>query len=96
MDTHTKDNISTIRLPAKFNFECQAEFRNTYEQLPKSNRFILDFSKTDYIDSAALGMLLLLKDFAGGEKADIHITRCNPDVKNIFQISNFDRLFKIS
>lgn len=96
METYTKDNTATIKFNEKFNFSCQADFRQAYEKIPKSHRFILDFSKTSYIDSAALGMLLLLKDYAGGDDAKIEIIKCKPEVKNIFQISNFDRLFIIS
>lgn len=96
MESQTKDNVSTIKINENFNFSCQAEFRQTYEKIPKSNRFVLDFSKTSYIDSAALGMLLLLKEYAGGDGSKIEIIKCKPEVQNIFQISNFGQLFKIS
>ena len=45
--------------------------------------------------SSALGMLLLLRERAGSDKAEIAITHCNPEIRKIFRISNFDRLFKI-
>jgi anti-anti-sigma factor len=50
---------------------------------------------TDYMDSSALGMLLLLRERVGNDKAEIAITHCNPEIRKIFKISNFDRLFKI-
>ena len=40
-------------------------------------------------------MLLLLRDFAGGDKANIEITNCSADVKKILTISNFEQLFTI-
>ena len=43
----------------------------------------------------ALGMLLLLRDHAGGDGSNIRIINCNPDVKKILAISNFEQLFNI-
>ena len=48
------------------------------------------------MDSSALGMLLLLRDHAGGDNADIALMNISPDVRKILAISNFDKLFKIS
>jgi anti-anti-sigma factor len=52
-------------------------------------------SEATYLDSSALGMLLLLRDHAGGDNADIRIRHCNEDVKKILTISNFGQLFRI-
>jgi anti-anti-sigma regulatory factor len=41
-------------------------------------------------------MLLLLRDHAGGESAQISLAHCNPDVRKVLSISNFEQLFKIS
>ncbi len=56
----------------------------------------MDLQETTYLDSSALGMLLLLRDHAGGDKANIEIRNCSPDVKKILSISNFEQLFEIS
>jgi anti-anti-sigma regulatory factor len=40
-------------------------------------------------------MLLALRDFAGGDNADIRIVECNPDVKKILVITKLDELFKV-
>jgi anti-anti-sigma factor len=48
-----------------------------------------------YLDSSALGMLLLLKDHAQ-EGVKISIIHCSDEVKKIFEISNFKRLFEIN
>ncbi|MEB0155953.1 STAS domain-containing protein, partial [Pseudomonas sp. CCC3.2] len=49
-----------------------------------------------YLDSSALGMLLLLRDHAGGENSKISLINCNKDVGTILTISNFSKLFKIA
>jgi anti-anti-sigma factor len=50
---------------------------------------------TDYIDSSALGMLLLLREHAGNDKADITISGCKDEIRKILSIANFERLFNI-
>lgn len=95
IQTKTIEKTSILYLCDRFDFSQQAEFRHTYENLPKNNNFVLDFSKTKHIDSAALGMLLLLRDYAGGDNAKIEFTRCQSEIKNIFRISNFGKIFDI-
>ena len=40
-------------------------------------------------------MLLLLRDHAGGDAADIRIIHCNQNVRKVLSISNFEQLFSI-
>ena len=52
-------------------------------------------AEVEYVDSSALGMLLMLRERAGGEKADINIVNLNSDLKKIFSTANFHKLFSI-
>lgn len=86
----------TIYIQGRFDFSSHQEFRNAYEKLSKTpSCFRVDLQSTSYLDSSALGMLLLLRDHAGGERAEIEIVNCSQDVKKILLISNFDQLFSI-
>jgi len=86
-----------IKITGKFDFSCHQDFRATYEDLTdKPQRFVIDLSETTYLDSSALGMLLLLRDYAGGDSAKVVIENCNPEIKKILSISNFEQLFSIS
>jgi anti-anti-sigma factor len=87
----------TISVRGRFDFSKHQEFRNSYERVelePKS--YELDLKETTYLDSSALGMLLLLRDHAGGDNSDIRVVNTNSDVRKILAISNFDKLFKIN
>lgn len=84
----------TIAIDGRFDFSSHQPFRQAYES-EKANEYCIDLSNTTYLDSSALGMLLLLRDHAGGEQASIIIKNCNDDVRSIFTISNFDQLFDI-
>ncbi|MFT3931530.1 MAG: STAS domain-containing protein [Spongiibacteraceae bacterium] len=86
----------TIEVEGRFDFSAHLEFRKAYEKPgPKPKKFVIDMSRTSYLDSSALGMLLLLRDFAGGDSARINISHCSPEVKNILTVSNFDQLFTL-
>jgi anti-anti-sigma factor len=89
-------NVVTIFIQGRFDFSSHQDFRNAYEKLvPAPTQYRVDLHGTSYLDSSALGMLLLLRDYAGGEQANIQIVNCAPDVKKILLISNFEQLFDI-
>jgi len=94
--TSTSGNKHTIKIQGRFDFAVQGDFRQAYEEAPSSSTFILDFSTAEYMDSSALGMLLLLRDYAGGDSAKIELIHCRAEIKNILEISNFQKLFTIS
>lgn len=85
-----------IRVTGRFDFSAHQEFRDAYEQLSgRPSRYRVDMQETSYLDSSALGMLLLLRDHAGGDSAEVTLANCNPDVRKILSISNFEQLFTI-
>ncbi len=87
----------TIKIQGRFDFSAHQEFRDSYEKMKEDPQgYVVDMKETTYLDSSALGMLLLLRDHAGGDKSNIKIINCNPDVKKILTISNFEQLFSIS
>ena len=86
----------TIKIDGRFDFSAHQEFRDAYEGVSSQvNCYTVDMGGTSYLDSSALGMLLLLRDHAGGDSADVTIVNCNQDVRKILTISNFEQLFKI-
>ncbi|GAB6389697.1 STAS domain-containing protein [Stutzerimonas marianensis] len=87
----------TITIQGRFDFNAHQAFRDAYQRVdctPK--RYVVDLSGATYLDSSALGMLLLLRDHAGGDKADIRLIKCNPDVRKVLSVSNFEQLFAIA
>ncbi|MCF5722090.1 STAS domain-containing protein [Pseudomonas syringae] len=87
----------TIAIKGRFDFGSHQTFREAYERFYKVPQlYVVDLKETTYLDSSALGMLLLLRDHAGGDEADIRVINSNSDVRKILGISNFDKLFDIS
>jgi len=89
--------VLTISITGRFDASSLEQFRRSFENVEASKiqRFRVDLAETIHLDSSALGMLLVLRDHAGGDKADITITNCSPEVKKIFAISSFEQLFTI-
>lgn len=92
----TQGNSITIQVSGRFDFSSHQEFRQIYENVTEEvNQYTVDMKEATYLDSSALGMLLLMRDYAGGDSAKIEIINCNEDVKKILTISNFGQLFDI-
>lgn len=85
----------TISVRGRFDFAKHREFRESYEDKALAE-VVIDLKEATYLDSSALGMLLLLRDHAGGDNSDIRVVNSSSDVRKILAISNFDKLFDIS
>ena len=86
----------TIAIQGRFDFSSLQIFRDAYEKIaPDPAHYIVDLKEADYLDSSALGMLLALRDHAGGHEAHIVIRNAIPDVKKILIITKLNELFKV-
>ncbi|MBF0527285.1 MAG: STAS domain-containing protein, partial [Deltaproteobacteria bacterium] len=65
------------------------------DKLGLVSKIVVDLAAVDYIDSSALGMLLILREKAGGEKADISLLNCSPDVRRSIEHVHFDKMFHL-
>ncbi len=86
----------TITVSDRFDFNVHREFREAYRGANGARvKYVVDLSGTDYMDSSALGMLLLLREHGGGEVSSVSIINPGESIRKILTISNFDRLFEI-
>jgi len=86
----------TISIQGRFDFNIYKDFRDAYVDCLKSTpRITINMSSTEYLDSSALGMLLVLREQSGGDNSNIEITGVNSEIKKILGISNFDKMFSI-
>jgi anti-anti-sigma factor len=86
----------TITIDGIFDLSLQGDFRKAYEESGHSVRYVIDLRGTEYMDSSAFGMLLVFKDYVGGDGADISIVNASSDLKKSFSMLQFDRMFKVS
>jgi HptB-dependent secretion and biofilm anti anti-sigma factor len=89
------DNTTVIKISGRFDFSCHNEFRQAYASHPAGGSIVVDMADASYLDSAALGMLLLLRDHATATGSPVLLSNCQGQPREVLRIANFDRLFKI-
>lgn len=92
------DNRSVIQLQGRFDFNSHREFREAVDAaLAASAKEIqVDLGGVEYLDSSALGMLLMLRDKAKGAGHEVSLAHCTGPVKQVLDIANFGKLFAIN
>lgn len=93
--TKNSDNV-TIKFPDAFGYSLRKEFKQLIDTHVRGTKYILDMGDLSRIDSSALGMLIMLREAAGGELANISFINMAPQVRSLLQIANFHKLFKFS
>jgi len=86
----------TIAIGGRFDFKLHKEFREAYKNVGPATHLTVDLGQAEYMDSSALGMLLLLREHLGGNQAKVSIVNCAPEIKKILQIANFHKLFTMA
>jgi anti-anti-sigma factor len=98
IDTQTEGSRARLVLNGRFDFNSHMMFNQTTDSLLREagiKELELDFDQVKYIDSSAMGMLLLLKERAKGASKSITLLNCKGSVAQVFELSNFRRLFTI-
>ncbi|NVK73590.1 anti-sigma factor antagonist [Marinomonas sp. CT5] len=87
------ENI-VINLPERFDFSTHGWFTKAYEDaLTKSKTIVLDFSRVTYVDSSALGMMVLFHRQLSTKTGKGVIRNVNGTAKDILDMANFEKLF---
>ncbi len=93
----TTDTL-TIRIAGDFDYATHQAFKDAYMPLPSSSKrnYVIDLRQVNYMCSAALGMLLILRERAGNDASRIFLQGANRDVLKILEVSRFEQLFTIN
>jgi len=87
----------TIHIKDRFVYEERKAFRKAYQNLPiPPEGYILDLDECTFIDSAALGMILILFEQSKCANSNFKIIKAPPDVYELFKISKFTEIMDIS
>jgi len=87
-----------INISGRFDYKVSQEFRDTYRQVPGQEdvAYYVNLSEATYMDSSALGMLLLLREHAKCRGGSVFIDRPGEQVNSILKVANFEQLFTIN
>ena len=61
-----------------------------------SRKFVIDFSKTGYIDSSGLGVLVSLSKKIREQGGELRLAGLNADLQTLFELTKLDTLFAIT
>ncbi len=84
-----------IRIHGQFDFMLNSAFREAYRRFSPDSRIVLDMREVSAIDSSALGMLLMLREYVGNRPERVVLRGLSEEVRRVLELSNFDRLFTL-
>ncbi|MDH5766097.1 MAG: STAS domain-containing protein [Gammaproteobacteria bacterium] len=91
------NNTVLLKVSGRFDFSIHNEFRNSYKDVGLKNvEYVIDMINTEYLDSSALGMMLLLKEYAEESGSNVVISNANQEILEILKIASFDKIFTIN
>lgn len=79
----------------RLGLDIHREFRSAYESSPRCERYAVNLQRCVGIDSSGLGMLLILRDFAGLSKDNMLIVNCPSRLGKLLDMAKFDQLFTV-
>jgi anti-anti-sigma factor len=94
-----ENGTAVLRLSGRFDFSVFRSFREFYEPLLADadvSIINLNFAAVEYVDSAALGMLLMLRDKAEKLGKKVVLGECSVNVQQLLEVANFNQLFEIN
>jgi len=98
VSTESRNGKTSIVLKGRFDFTAHRAFKQAYEAAlgdGAANEVVLDMSGVEYLDSSALGMLLILRDRARETTKKVSLGNCSGSVKDVLRVANFDKLFGV-
>jgi anti-anti-sigma factor len=87
-----RDTI-TIQITGRFGFQLIKDFQQLLTRDPRM--WIVDLATVDHIDSSALGMLMLLRERARGDRQRVVLRGVRGQPRDVLLMARFDRLFKL-
>lgn len=84
-----------IRLKGHFDYSARHDFDSAVKTAlaEKAGQIQVNLMEVDYMDSSALGMLLVLRDKAMQAGKTVSLGECQGFVKKILDVANFQKLF---
>lgn len=92
--TSTPQQI-TLRFQGRFDFEARRDFDAACQKAiaDAAPHILLQLAEVDYMDSSALGMLLVLRDKALSTGKRVTLGESRGLVRKILEVANFHKIF---
>jgi anti-anti-sigma factor len=98
MEYAVRDSGDAVRviMTGRLTFADIQPFKQVVGLMPdaQGRRFVIDLAGVSFIDSAAMGMLLMARDSAAQASVSLALTGAQGQVKRILDVAKFDTLFE--
>lgn len=90
-------DTTTFTFSGKFTFADHQSFRAVIDSVKNREARVvtIDFTNVDFLDSAALGMLLVAREEAQKASVEFILQNAVGHVKKMFELSDFGSMFNI-
>jgi anti-sigma B factor antagonist len=95
---HKQDEITVIDVEGQLIVGNRQELKQKVlqEMEAGARKFLIDFSRTGYIDSSGLGVLVSLSKKIREQGGELRLADLNEDLRTLFELTKLDTLFQIS
>lgn len=93
-----REGAARIAMSGRFDFQVHREFKESYMPLMDNagvREIEVELSKVDYLDSSALGMLMLLNERAKVANKSVTLLNASGVVSQVLDVANFSKIFNI-
>ncbi len=99
MHTHldTRDDVAIVTLSGRLTFAENAAFRRVVEAVAQQTcrDVVLDLSGLDFLDSAGMGMLLVVRDLVAGRGGRATLRGADGQVARMLLLAKFGDFFAL-
>jgi HptB-dependent secretion and biofilm anti anti-sigma factor len=97
MTSHLAQGSYEVVMSGQFTFNDHPEFREVLNHIAMHGvqQIVLDLDRVTFVDSAALGMLLLAADEVQKHQKRLLVRNANGQVKKMFDMANFSTMFNL-
>lgn len=88
--------LATIVLSGGIDYATQEDFKTANQQALAAGDvtdIIVDFANATFLDSSGIRALIILKKETDSSGKSLTLMNCNENLRDIFEIGGFDRIF---
>ncbi|MDD2915750.1 MAG: STAS domain-containing protein [Gallionella sp.] len=96
ISTRIYDPSARISMSGRFDFKVHRDFKEAYIHLLDNaavHEIEVDMGNVEYMDSSALGMLLLLHERASALNKNVSLLNTTGAVSKLLEVANFNKVF---
>ena len=90
------DVMAVVHLDGRFDFGSRKQFKETVDTLvPEGKTVVLDLEKVTFVDSSALGLLVICHQNLKNKKIPFYLVNPQTYVKQVLDLANIGKMIPI-